>query len=745
MNQHTLPRTRRRLDSSWQLALLAEASAAPAATDWIPATVPGGVQLDWARAHGLPDINHGQNVQAYAGLEDFHWLYRTTIPASDRSADERLFFKADGVDYECEVRIAGCTVLHHTGFFTPFEIDVTDFASGIPLEVLIFPAPKLHAEPADRSQATHVTKPAVSYGWDWHPRLITLGLGDDTGFEIRPALHISHVDFDYTLAGDFSYADLTVTVETSAASAAATWRLLDPEGREVLAGEADRPARLDHPQLWWTHDQGTPSLYTLEVTLADGDSLSRRVGFRRVRLVMHEGAWEHPKDFPKTRSHPPITLKLNGRVIFAKGTNWVNPEIFHGSVTADTYRPLLDLARDAHFNLLRCWGGAPVAKEAFFEQCDGLGLLVWQEFPLSCNPYPDAPDYLALLDQESRAIIRRVRQHPCLGLWVGGNELFNAWSGMDDQGLPLRLLNRNCYDLDPRTPFLPTSPLDGMGHGDYRFRDDHGRDVFQIMQQAENTAYPEFGCSGPSPVDYIRTFIPEAELWPPAPGGSWETHHAFGAWDIDPTTWFGTQTIDHYFDPSATLDQLVARGEWLQCEGYTSIFEEARRQKPRCSMALNWCYNEAWPCAANNSLVNWPALPKPAYYAVQAACRPTLVSARIPKFQWQEGEMFSAEVWLLHDAPAPLSGGELVATLECAATGNIELLRWRFGPVGANTNLPGPSVRLPLTTGDATEFTLVLAVTGQPDRTSRYRLSVLPDPSRRESLPAVARTRSLNT
>lgn len=744
MSDTTLYPARQRLASTWQLARLAETSAQFAPTDWIPATVPGGVQLDWARPHDLPDYNHGQNVHAWAGLEDFHWLYRTTVPATPIAPDQRLFFTAGGVDYQCEVRLDGRTVQRHTGFFTPFEIDVTDVAPGTALEILILPAPKLHAEPADRSQATHVTKPAVSYGWDWHPRLITLGLGDETGFELRPAAHLRHVDFDYVLADDFSFADITVTAETST-PAAATWHLLDPAGKRVLTGHTGTTARLPNPQLWWTHDQGAPALYTLEVTLGGGDTKQSRVGFRRVRLVMHAGAWDYPADFPKTRSHPPITLELNGRVVFAKGTNWVNPEVFHGTITADTYRPLLDLARDAHFNLLRCWGGAPVAKTAFFEQCDALGLLVWQEFPLACNPYPDTPDYLALLDQESRAIIRRVRQHPCLGLWVGGNELFNAWSGMDDQGLPLRLLNRNCYDLDPRTPFLPTSPVGGMGHGDYRFRDDRGRDVFQIFQQAENTAYTEFGCCGPSPVDYVKTFIPKAELWPPAPGTSWETHHAFGAWDIDLTSWFGTQTIEHYFGSSNTLKQLIGRGEWLQCEGYRSIYEEARRQKPRCSMALNWCYNEPWPSAANNSLINWPARPKPAYYAVQGACRTVLASARIPKFQWHENETFSAELWLLNDAPGPLPAGELTAHLEGIGTSPVELVGWTFGPLPANTNLAGPTVRLPLTTGDATEFTLVLTVTGQPDWTSRYRLSVCPDPHRKEIASGIPRTRTLNT
>lgn len=720
----------------WILARLAAPTDTPREEDWIPATVPGAVQLDWAAARDLPDPHYARNVEKWQGLEDFWWLYRVAVPEVVLAADERLFLTGDGLDYRGTFRLSGQIVLDHTGCFTPFELEVTDAAAGSMIEILVHPAPKRHAEPADRSQASNVTKPAVSYGWDWHPRLIPLGLCEPVTFEIRGRSDLRHVDFRYTLAPDFSSAEIVVTVE-SPQPGPFTWRLLDPDGDLALAASTGT-ATLDRPRLWWTHDHGDPALYTLKVTLDHANVVTRRVGFRRVRLVMHEGAWDHPATFPKSRSHPPITLELNGRRIFARGANWVNPDIFHGRITAETYRPLLALARDGHFNLLRCWGGAPVSRESFFEQCDELGLLVWQEFPLACNPYPDDPDYLAALDRESRAIIRRVRQHPCLAIWCGGNELFNAWSGMDDQSLALRLLNRNCYDLDPLTQFLPTSPLDGMAHGDYRFLDTDGRDVFQIMQQAAGTAYTEFGCAGPSPVEVLKAIIPGDELWPPRPGTSWDTHHAFGAWDADPTSWLCTDTINHFFGPSESLDQLVGRGEWLQTEGFRSIYEEARRQAPRCSMALAWCYNEAWPCAAGNSLISHPAQPKPAYFAAKSACRPVLASARIPKFQWRSGELFEAGIWLLSDNPTAFPGGELIATLECDGT-TTELLRWTFAHLPARTNLAGPSVRVRLPPSECGEFRLALTIADHPHLDSTYRLSLLPP-----NTPEGAGTRGLN-
>ncbi len=277
-------------------------------------------------------------------------------------------------------------------------------------------------------------------------------------------------------------------------------------------------------------------------------------------------------------------------------------------------------------NLIRCWGGAIVPPEEFHDACDELGLMVWQDFPLGCNRYEGAPAYLAVLDQESKSIIRRLRAHPSLALWCGGNELFNSWSGMTDQDLAIRLLNRNCYDLDPERPFLSTAPVAGMAHGHYVFRDARGDEVFQIMARSSATAYTEFGCPAPADAEILRETLPDDELFPPRPDTSWESHHAFKAWA--PNSHLLLDVIEDYFGPSETLEQLVERGQLLQAEGLKCLFEEARRQKPRASMALNWCFSEPWPAAANLSVVGWPDRPKPSLAAVGQSSR----SARSRRF-----------------------------------------------------------------------------------------------------------------
>ncbi|MBN8712205.1 MAG: hypothetical protein BGO12_08520 [Verrucomicrobia bacterium 61-8] len=721
----------------WKLARL-EADGLPG--PWIPSTVPGAVQLDWAAANALPDYSHGDNVRFWQGLEDYSWLYRAELDATPTLVSgERLFLIVEGVDYACDVLLGGRRLLQHTGMQIPIRLDVTDsWKDGAELDILIHLAPKAADMPAGRAQARESCKPAVSYGWDFHPRLIPLGLWQNAFLEVRSAVHFHEApEVKYSLSEDCTLAcgELRVMLNSPAtANMTLTWRLRKSDGEVVISQDMavepgmsrlSVPFRLEQPALWWPHDQGLPSRYISEVSLLDEavaevDGHSARIGFRRVRLCMAPGQWEEPHLFPKSRSRPPLTFEINGRRIFAKGSNWVCPHIFPGAVGRVEYESQLRLAHESHFNILRLWGGSVAPQDCFYDLCDELGIMVWQDFPLSCNAYPDTEPYLTLLDQESRSLIKRLKRHPAVVLWCGGNELFNAWSGMTDQAFALRLLNRNTFELDPATPFLPTAPVEGMGHGHYVFRDmEAGEEAWGIFQKSSCSAYSEFGCPGPASVETLKRILPASELWPPRSGTSWETHHAFAAWL--PDSWLHLAACNHYFGPSETLEELVERGQFLQAAGFQGLFEEARRQKPVSSMALNWCFNEPWPCAANNSLISWPCEPKPALAAVGLACRPTLLSARIRKLAWKAGENFDPEIWILHDGPNGIGAFEVAVWLEHDGV-RIPLVRWTAGPIDANCNLQGPRVQCRLPKMSDPRFRLLLEAEGHPEFGSCYIL-----------------------
>lgn len=721
---------------SWQVGYHKTKSEQP--VEWYKAIVPGAVQLDYANAKKMGDYMYAENWRDYRWMEDVYWTYKTEFGRPELNEDELLYFISKGIDYKFEIFLNGEEIFVQEGMFKAVELDLTDkLKDKNELEVLIYPVPKVQGMPDDRQQASQSTKPAVSYGWDWHPRLIPSGIWDETYLEERNSSHLTDVFVDYQMSDDFRKAIISISAEGKGIEDKSfEWVLNNPDEGKVILGKGriselkSKTFEIYNPKLWWTHDHGVPYLYQSVFKLIDLkgnvlDKKEQKIGFRRIKLVMHEGAWNEPSTFPKGRSNPPVTLELNGRRIFGKGSNWVNPEIFPGIITKECYNDLLENALKANFNIFRVWGGGIVNKESFYELCDEKGILVWTEFPLACNNYKGTPSYLKVLEQESEAIIKRVRKHASNAIWSGGNELFNAWSGMTDQSLALRLLNSRCYNLDPKTPYINTSPLMGMAHGHYVFRDffNSSEEVFQWMPRSKATAYTEFGMPGAASVKLLEKIIPEDELWPPKAGTSWESHHAFNAWVGN--TWLMSDMLEDYFGKPVDLKQLVAQSQWTQREGYKCIFEEARRQKPVAAMALNWCYNEPWITAANNSLISYPNEPKPAFYAVANSCRPFLASARIPKFSWREGEEFYCDVYILNDLYEDIPSGKVTIKLRTGEE-ELKLLTWEFEKAKANKNIKGPTVRGMLPHWDADRFDVVLEVEDKPQYSSSYTLPYKP-------------------
>ena len=381
----------------WELGYAATKEAKP--EKWIPATVPGAVQLDIAKAEKYAPYYYAEHWKDYQWMEDNYYTYRSNFKKPELQATEKLYFISKGIDYQFEVYFNDEKLFEQEGMFTAVSIDLTEkLKESNTLVVKIFPAPKLHAKPVDRTQASHSVKPAVSYGWDWHPRLLPLGIWDETYLEIQPASYVNDIHVNYQLNNNLSKADISLEVNGRALKGNHyKWSLKDKTGVVVSKTEGNIESNdfksttsLDNPNLWWPHDNGEPYLYDSEFQLIDNTgkvllSNTSKIGFRRVKLVMNSGAWSDPEGFPKTRSNPPITLEINGRHIFCKGSNWVNPEIFPGIMTRTRYNQLLTLAKEANFNILRVWGGGIVNKESFFELCDEMGILVWQEFHQNLN------------------------------------------------------------------------------------------------------------------------------------------------------------------------------------------------------------------------------------------------------------------------------------------------------------------------------------------------------------------------
>jgi beta-mannosidase len=303
--------------------------------------VPGAVQLDWARGHDWPPHWQGDNYRAYEWMEDVFWTYRATLPQELETGNgERVFLVGKGVDYQYQVRVGGEVVYEHEGMFAPFTIDVTDKSGAV--EIVVFPAPKSEAlDPTYmRRQANQSCKPAVSYGWDFHPRLIPLGIWDECFLEVRPAAHIEYSQALCELTEDNASASVSCDVRLSQGEGTLRWTILDSDEQQISVQEIKSAIlqttltqTIDNPRLWWPNGQGEAHLYTSKLELLDSngnvtDVKLQRFGARRVRLIMFPGAWDEPQKFPVTRNLPPVTIEVNGRAVFGKVATGSAPTFF---------------------------------------------------------------------------------------------------------------------------------------------------------------------------------------------------------------------------------------------------------------------------------------------------------------------------------------------------------------------------------------------------------------------------------
>jgi len=190
---------------AWRVGHTADPQQSP--SEFVPATVPGAVQLDWARAKGWPQPEYDSDLTKYLWMEDEYWIYQTTLSPElglDSQQDQLVFFVCEGVDYQFEVRLNGQVLYTQEGMYSRVDLDLTETAkTGDVLELVVFPAPKSCATPVDRNQANQSVKPAVSYEWDFHPRMVPLGIWQEAYLELRPTVHIWDIETHYKLSDDF--------------------------------------------------------------------------------------------------------------------------------------------------------------------------------------------------------------------------------------------------------------------------------------------------------------------------------------------------------------------------------------------------------------------------------------------------------------------------------------------------------------------------------------------------------------
>jgi beta-mannosidase len=770
------------LPNEWRWRKVWEAEPPEAPARRLPARVPGHVQQDLLDAGVLPHPYEGLNSRLWEWTSERDWIYTKefTPPAELTGGSLRLQF--EGIDHSGHVFLNGERLGEHTGTLVPFEFDVTDrLRPGEPnrLLVIVERAPEGQAQIGWTSRVRH-WKPRFAYGWDWCTRLVPLGLWGSVSLVATGPAWLRDVAVHTNLSNDLKEAALSLVVSFGCRKGGERGGQAVTVATEVTrlglpVGRAEDPIALfddgtslvqsitiRRPDLWWPNGMGDQPLYEARISLTsrDGELLDQRTlafGIRRVELLPNEGAPEEALAY---------TFAVNGKRLFARGWNWVPLDHLYGRPMPERYEHFLQLARDAHVNLLRVWGGGLLERELFYDLCDRHGIMVWQEFPQSSSGLDNRPatddDYLELIRTQAPALVAQRRNHPSLVLWCGGNELtHDDFTPLTSEHPALAAL-KQVVDLDdPQRLWLPTSPSGPTFLADPdapgRAHDAHGPwhylgapEHYRCYNRIDPLLHSEFGVEGPANLETLAKIAPPddspqtADPDAATPSGHHpitpSPHHPTAAWPVERTNalwmhhggawWFQRERVEALFGPLPDLETFVRAGQFLQAEGLRYAVEANRRRKWRCSGTLPWQFNEAWPNAVCTNAVDYHGRTKPAYDVVRRAYRPFHVSAAYETITWHGRPEFVADIWL-HNAGEEKSLLNVVATI--ADVGGQVFIQENLAaeaPEAAAENVGDIRWRLPA--GYAGVFLLLLQVVDEEGQTlveNAYLHSAAPAPA----------------
>lgn len=631
-------------------------------SDWTVATVPGTVQSALVDAGEMPDpllddntyrelVEHGEPGERpwpfrRARVEQQEWWYarRFRIPEAWNGRRVRLVF--DGIDYAASVFLNGEPIARHTGMYGGPEVEITELLrQDAENEIVV----RIDPPPQDWHG---VMKP--SPGWGWHyGHLISMGIWRSVRLEVVPDVEI-HDLFVRTLEADSNRALVRVQWDLRASEATGqvvTVQVRDPDGGVVAALQAAVPAgvrrahvdiAIDRPLLWWPFGYGDQPLYTVEASTPT-HAASAAVGIRTVEygpLGERHGAELYDWQFT-----------INGRPIFLKGANWcwTDPMARRGF---DLDRHILDLVVRGNLQMLRAWGGGTVESDAFYEECDRRGILVLQEFPLSFGLDSTGAD-LATIDDQAARIVRRLRNHPSLVLWGGGNEN-PATLTSDDL---LIVIGKRVAQYDPSRAFHRSDPWGGSEHfyGVY-----HEGMPVEAYRDHVPVMFGEYGLSSQCDIESMREFLDPDLLaeWPPPEHGAILQHQSqFSLFDLVKQARYAD------YGPLTDWQTFIEYSQLAQGDALR-FASERLRARSGVETAGYWFYKvgEVFP-GASWAVIDYFGRPKLSYYRVRQFGAAVSAYAVCERTRWEAGEWFRATLHVSNDTPQELSGARVTARL----------------------------------------------------------------------------------
>lgn len=644
-------------------------------TTWMPATVPGTVHTDLMAAGKIEDPFYRLNERSIQWIDKVNWEYKTTfdLPKAQLGAvrSELVF---EGLDTWAEVYLNDQLILETDNMFITWTAEVgKSLRAGTNVLRIVFTSPimkgmQLQEEygfPLPASNDQSVTggmgnnqvsifsrKAGYHFGWDWGPRLVTSGIWRPAYLRFSGNSRISDL-LIVQKPGMAKPAQLTARVETEAITEDRYTLAVEVDGivrssREVTlqAGKSTHELSFDieNPELWWPNGLGNQKLYAVVVKLLKGsEELSRSetmTGLRTIRLV---------RTPDKKGGGESFYFEVNGRPVFAKGANYIPNDVFLPRVKPETYEFIVKSAADANMNMLRVWGGGIYENDLFYQLCDRYGIMVWQDFMFACSMYPGDDKFLNNVRMEAEDNVKRLRNHACIALWCGNNEMEVAWAeGHEGRGwgwkeaytrqqretiwraydtLFHHILPAVVQQYTASQPYWHSSPSAGMGKlagydtnsGDMHYWGVwHGQHPFSDFRKYRARFMSEYGFQSFPEFNSVKKYtLPqdhniESEVM--------ASHQRSG---------IGNLRIRQYMEQDyrmpADFEHLLYVGQLLQGDAIRMALKTHRSDMPYCMGSLYWQINDCWPVASWSGIDyygKWKAL----HYFAREACKNQVIN-----------------------------------------------------------------------------------------------------------------------
>jgi len=649
------------------------------------ATIPGCIHTDLMNIGIIPDPFYRCNEDSVQWVSDSIWVYSTTFSGKEINKFKHAEIVFSGLDTYAEVYLNGAQLLHTEGsnlcdnMFRPWRFPLPKALKKKDNELIIkfLPSKKINQEKAKQLPYTlpdnrvFTRKAPYQSGWDWAPELVTCGIYKPVKIVAWNDFYVENIEcVQRDLTDDKGVIEIIATILSDKEVRVNMWvkeKGIKQKTEGVIypgVNKISQIIEIENPELWWPNGLGSQTLYDFNIHISTHKLFKVRWGFRTIELVQEKD------DIGES-----FYFKINNIPVFMKGANWIPAHSFVSEMSNEKgqarYKHLLESCKDANMNMIRVWGGGIYENDYFYNLCDELGLLVWQDFMFACALYPADSAFLYNVKKEAEFQVKRLSRYPCLALWCGNNEVKNGW---EDWGWQRNYtteqrieIGKNLHTLfnellpgvvqtNDNRPYHPSSPLWGWGHPECLTEGDShywgvwwGEEPFEVWLPKTGRFMSEYGFQSYPQMSTIELFTLPEDRYLESPVMKNYQKHPRGVPIIN-------RAMEQYAYIPDSLEEYVKISQEIQAYGIGKAIEAHRLKRPYCMGTLYWQLNDCWPVASWSSIDfygNWKLL----HHTVKEKFAPVIVAT-------EELENGTTNIYVINDLLHDIEGDIIVTHVD---------------------------------------------------------------------------------